>query len=172
MSKKNEIKLTQHEETSMQYDFDFYAWEMNNHAYYLGYIPTTRLQRIRGKRDMFYTLLVDQKGYKVLSKTNNPALAEWSFNNAPMQQHLVETFKLIGDAQKRPNVMNKNVKNSKNQLSKKDRYKDDVVLHTLYSLDLKPTDSDDDLTYNIKRNLASIRPKDLEVIIIPDNLPD
>lgn len=166
---KNKIQLSSYELEHIQYDFDYYCWEFNDKAYYLGYVPTTRLQRIRGKRDTYYTMLVDNKGYKVLSKTNNPSLAEWSFNNAPMQQHLMDTFTIIKNGQNgNKNIMNRSVKKN----NKKDRAKGDIVLTTLWSLDLKPKDTDDELTYQVKRNLASIRPKDLNVIIIPEKLPE
>lgn len=169
-NKKKEIKLTDYELNHIQYDFDYYCWEMNNVAYYLGYVPSTRLQRIRGKRDTYYTMMVDKKGYKILSKTNNPALAEWSFANAPMQQHLIETFTIIKNGQNGNQNENKNVMNRK--VNKQDRYKNDVVLKIVYGLNLKPSDNDDELTYQVKRNLSSIRPKDLNVVIIPEKTTD
>lgn len=166
---KNKIQLSSYELEHIQYDFNYYCWEMSDKAYYLGYVPTTRLQRIRGKRDTYYTMLVDQKGYRVLSKTNNPALAEWSFNNAPMHNHFLETFAIIKAGQNGNNNGNKNVMNrSVKKNNKKDRAKGDIVLTTLWSLDLKPKDTDDELIYQVKRNLNSIRPKDLEVTIIPE----
>ena len=169
MTKKPEIKLTKWETENIQYDLDNYELIVSDHqAYYLGYVPTTRLQKLRGRHDTFYTLLVDTKGYKVLSKTSNPQLAEWSFYNAPMTSYVQETFNIIAKGQKMSNVIDKKV--NKKPRTKKERFEADPILKAIYYADLRPDDTDDETVLAVKANLASIRPSDLEVIILPDKL--
>lgn len=168
MTKKQEVKLTRNEENSMIYDLDFYWIEMENKAYTIGCVPVqSRLAKIRGKRDTYYTMVVDQKGYKIYRKTHDLRKAEWSLAHAPYFDHFQETFKTLKSKQQQKGTMNLSVKNGK-----RNKTTNDPILKIVYGLDLKHKENDDETTYRAKMALASIRPRDFEVVLIPDTLPE
>ena len=176
--KKSKVrKFNRHELNRVVYDTDYYWQEPipSKLAYTIACVPVKRISRLAGKKHTYYILRQTDKDYEIRHVVNDLKRAEFYFNNVVAYDYLRDSGiwkEFQKGVQKQNGNGNKQVQNLEVKRNKKDRTNNDPILKIVYSMNSRPSDKDSDEVYAAKRNLATVRPKDYRVIVVPDFMPD
>jgi len=156
-------KLTRYELDNLFYpEGDDIVYEGDKKLYAIAFITPTRKQWVMGRRKRYIVLEVDKQNekYRILRRTNDFGKAQFSLNNCITFEVMSKQFHAFRKKKaSRRAVMDRTVR--------RNSAKNDPILRVIWSMDLRPGDRDNEATWYAKRNLASIRPRDLQVIVYP-----